>query len=416
MRNGGFRLVIAVLSVCVLTGCGKAPSKAPIRVGVLHSLTGTMALSEQSVIDATLMAVEEINARGGLLGRKLEAVVLDGKSHGPTFARQAERLITAEDASVVFGCWTSASRRSVKPVFEQHNSLLFYPVQYEGIELSPNIVYTGAAPNQQIIPAVEWCFRELRAQTFFLVGSDYVFPRTAHAIIRDEVERLGGKTVGDAYVLLESTDFRAVVDDITAKQPDVILNCINGAGNIAFFEELRSAGVTPSSVPTVSFSIAEDELRSIGTQQMVGDYCAWNYFQSVGTETNEAFVARFQRIFGRSRVTDDPMEAGYVGVHLWAQAVMEAGTTETTPVRDALAHQTFAAPEGLVSIDPASQHTCKPVRIGRIRADGQFDIVWASAQPVRPEPYPQSRSREEWDAFLADLYNGWGQRWANPGK
>jgi urea transport system substrate-binding protein len=411
--NRAMRLAL-INGLAALTGCSERTALEPIKVGVLHSLTGTMAISEKSVIDATLMAIDELNERGGVLGRQVVAVVADGKSDWPTFAREAARLIAEEQVKVVFGCWTSASRKTVKPVFEKHNHLLFYPVQYEGLEQSRNIVYTGAAPNQQILPAVDWCFRELKARKFFLIGSDYVFPRTAHAIITAQVAKLGGEVVGDEYVLLGQMDFRAVVEKIVGAQPDVILNCINGDSNLAFFEELRAAQDLPRDVRTLSFSMAEDELRSMGAPRMAGDYCAWNYFQSVDTPENRGFVERFKTKYGRNRVTDDPMEAAYFGVYLWAQAARTAGSTEPAAVRSALGGLTFAAPEGMVTIDPATQHTHKTVRIGRIRADGQFDILWASPQPVPPEPYPALRSRGEWEAFLADLYTDWEQQWANP--
>ena len=384
-------------------------------MGVLHSLTGTMAVSEKSVIDATMLAIDEINARGGVLGRKLQPVVTDGKSDGSAFAAEAAGLLTTGKVSVVFGCWTSASRKTVKPVFEERNRLLFYPVQYEGLEQSSNIVYTGAAPNQQIIPAVEWCFTHLQARRFFLIGSDYVFPRTAHAIIKDELARLGAQVAGEEYVLLGGTDFKTVVAKIAAAKPQVILNCINGDGNIIFMEELRAAGITPETVPVVSFSLAEDELRSMDAGKMAGHYCAWNYFQSVNRPENHAFITAFQQKYGTNRVTDDPMEAAYFGVHLWAQAVQAAGSTETAAVRKALAGRTFAAPEGPVTVDAATQHMQKTVRIGRIRPDGQFEIVWASPKPVPPVPFPESRSRAQWEKFLEDLFQGWGKRWANPG-
>lgn len=419
----GFALVLGA------TGCGKdkggvgvpagdrpaATGKGPIKVGVLHSLTGTMAISETSVRDATLMAIAEINAQGGLLGRTLLPVVADGKSDWPTFAREAERLITQDKVSVVFGCWTSASRKTVKPVFERLDHLLFYPVQYEGLEQSPNIIYTGAAPNQQILPAVKWSLDNV-GKKFFLVGSDYVFPRTANAIIRAQVTALRGEIVGEEYVLLGSTDVKDMVAKIVAAAPSVILNTINGDTNVAFFKELRAAGITPAKIPTMSFSIAEDELRSMDATQMAGDYTAWNYFQSGVSPENQKFVAAFKAKYGAARVTDDPMEAGYFGVHLWAQAVRDAGTDDVKEVRKKLPNQTFIAPEGLVSIDADNQHTWKTVRVGKIRADGQFDIVWTSDKPVRPVPFPVYKTREEWETFLAGLFTGWGQRWANPGK
>jgi urea transport system substrate-binding protein len=399
-------------------GSGLLPSgslrRAPIRVGVLHSLSGTMAISEQSVADATLLAIEEINAGGGLLGRKVEPVVADGQSDWSTFASEAERLITEEKVSAVFGCWTSASRKNVKPIFEKYEHLLFYPVQYEGLEQSPNIVYTGAAPNQQIIPAVKWCFDNL-GQKFFLVGSDYVFPRTANAIIKDQLGALRGEVLGEEYILLGSREVEEAVRKIVETQPEVILNTINGDTNIAFFRELRAAGVTAAEIPTMSFSIAEDELRTLGGENVVGDYACWNYFQSVDTDENRRFVKGFRARFGHDRVTDDPMEAAYLGVHLWAQAVRDAGTDEVNEVRKAIPDQTLQAPEGIVYINAENNHTWKIVRIGRVKKDGQFEIVWSSQKPVRPVPYPVYRSPSEWHDFLDDLYTGWGKKWSNPG-
>lgn len=387
----------------------------PIKVGILHSLSGTMAISERSVADATLMAIEEINEKGGLLGRKIKPIVVDGKSNWPTFAREAERLIAEEKVSVIFGCWTSASRKTVKPVFEKYNHLLFYPVQYEGLEESPNIVYTGAAPNQQIIPAVKWCFDNI-GKRFFLVASDYVFPRSANAIIKDQVTALRGEILGEEYIVLGSSDVEDAVQKIIKTQPDVILNTINGDTNVAFFRELRKAGITPDKIPTMSFSIAEDELRALGVENMLGDYACWNYFQSIDTMENKGFVERFKRKYGPSRVTDDPMEAGYFGVYLWAQAVKDAGTDDVNEVRKVTADQSFNAPEGMIYIEPENNHVWKTVRVGKIREDGQFDIVWSSQRPVKPIPYPIYRSKSEWDKFLKDLYEGWDKNWANPGK
>lgn len=385
----------------------------PIKAGILHSLTGTMAISESSVRDATLLAIEELNAAGGVLGRRIEPVIADGRSDSPVFAREAERLIASEKVAVVFGCWTSASRKTVRPVFERLHGLLFYPVQYEGLEQSPNIVYTGAAPNQQIIPAVKWSLDHL-GKRFFLVGSDYVFPRTANAIIKAQAAALGGEIVGEEYLRLGSLDANEVVQKIADARPDVILNTINGDSNVAFFAALRKAGITPSHIPTLSFSIAENELRRMDAKTMAGDYAAWNYFQSLRSPENLRFVAAFRKRFGQDRVTNDPMEAAYFGVHLWARAVAAAGTTEVSAVLAALKHQSFAAPEGIVSIDPDTRHTWKTVRVGKIRPDGQFEIVWNSENPTRPLPYPAFRSKPEWNAFLETLKDGWSGAWARP--
>jgi len=390
-------------------------SREPIKVGILHSLSGTMAISEKSVVDATLLAIEEINDQGGLLGRKVRPIVMDGRSDWPTFAELANKLVVEKKVSVVFGCWTSASRKTVKPVFEQHDHLLFYPVQYEGLEQSPNIVYTGAAPNQQIIPAINWCYANL-GKRFFLVGSDYVFPRTASAIMRDRIGELGGEIAGEEYVLLGSKQVEGMVQKILETRPDVILNTINGDSNVAFFRQLGKAGITPDKIPTMSFSLAEDELLVLGVANMTGNYACWNYFQSIDSEQNRSFVKRFRRRYGSYRVTDDPMEAGYFGVYLWAEAVKRAGTPDPKDVRKAVGGLSFRAPEGLVSVDPDTQHTRKSVRVGRIRPDGQFDIVWRSEEPIFPEPFPESRTRSEWNEFLQNLYVGWSDNWAKPGE
>ncbi|MGF1532164.1 MAG: urea ABC transporter substrate-binding protein [Bernardetiaceae bacterium] len=407
------RFIRIILLLLLAVSCQENIS--PIKVGILHSLTGTMAISEQSVADATLLAIEEINAAGGLLGRRIEPVLVDGASDWTTFAQQAERLIQIEKTDVVFGCWTSASRKTVKPVFEKYDHLLFYPVQYEGLEASPNIVYTGAAPNQQLRPAVKWAFDNI-GKRFFLIGSDYVFPQTASRIMRDLIEELGGEVVGDAFILLGSTDVDQAVADIIQTKPDVIMNTINGDSNIAFFKALAEAGLDAQTLPSFSFSIAEDELRHLDAKQFAGAYTVWNYFQSVDSPQNRDFVERYKSRYGEDRVTDDPIEAGYFGVYLWAQAVRAAGSTAPADVRAHLSNQSFEAPQGLVYIDGQTQHTWKTVRVGKFREDGQVDIVWDSGRPVRPIPYPENRPRQVWERFLDDLYRGWGFSWANPGK
>jgi len=366
-----FALIMVISQGCVRKPKFKAGK--PIKVGILHSLSGTMAISEKSVADATLMAIEEINEKGGLLGRKIKPVLFDGKSDWPTFAKEAERLILEEKVSVVFGCWTSASRKTVKPIFEKYDHLLFYPVQYEGLEISPNIIYTGAAPNQQIIPAVKWAFDNL-GKKFFLVASDYVFPRSANTIIKDQVAALRGEILGEEYLLLGSDAVEDIVAKIIAAQPDVILNTINGDTNLAFFKELRKQAITPEEIPVMSFSIAEKELSVMGAKEGAGNYASWNYFQSIDTENNHSFVRRFKEKYGQDQVTDDPMEAGYFGVHLWAQAVEEAETDDVTAVLKAILNQSFKAPEGMVYVEPENNHVWKTVRVGKIKEDGQFDI------------------------------------------
>ncbi|MFL5330833.1 MAG: transporter substrate-binding protein [Gemmataceae bacterium] len=389
-----------------------APTGPPIRVGILHSRTGTMAGSERPVIDATLMAIEEINGSGGLLGSPVEAVIEDGQSDGAVFAQKSEKLITQDKVAAVFGCWTSASRKAVRLVFEKHDHLLLYPVQYEGLEQSPNIVYLGAAPNQQIIPAVTWCSTFLKKQKLFLVGSDYVFPRAANAIIRDQATALGAEIVGEEYMPLSSMDVEPVIQKIAASNAEIILNTINGDTNLVFFRRLRAAGITPDKIPTISFSISEDDLSSFSPKDVAGDYAASNYFQSIDSPQNHAFLNRFQERFGTTRDVSDAMEAAYVGVHLWAQAVRQANKIEPNAVREALKTQSFDAPEGMMRIDFDTQHTEKYVRIGKITSEGRFAVVYCSEQPIAPVPYPRTRPKAEWDALLNDLHLRWGGQWA----
>jgi len=372
-------------------------------VGILHSLIGTMAQSESPVVDATLLAIDEINRRGGLLGRRVEAIVADGKSDGATFAREAECLLAESKVSALFGCWMSAHRKRVLPIVEKYDGLLIYPVQYEGLESSPNTFYIGAAPNQQIIPAICWAFGFLNCRRLFLVGSDYIFPRTANQIVRDQASRIGAEIAGELYIPSGCLEVRDVVSAISAAEPDLIVNTINGDSNIAFFRSLLAAGITPAKIPTLSFSIGENELRNL---DICGDYAAWNYFQTIERHENQVFLESFRSRYGPQRVTSDPMEAAYVGVNLWAQAVAEAGSQNPAEVRAALRHQSFNAPEGPVHIDPDNQHTWKTIRIGQVREDGQFEVIYSSEKPIRPEPYPRTRSAREWNLFVDSLETG----------
>jgi urea transport system substrate-binding protein len=394
-------------------GAVMPPGGERVKVGVLHSMSGTMANSEAVVVDAVLFALDEVNQAGGVLARPVNPVVADGRSDWPTFAREAERLISVEKVCTVFGCWTSASRKTVKPVFEEHDHLLIYPVQFEGLETSPCIIYTGAAPNQQILPAVQWAVASLHKKRFFLVGSDYVFPRAAHAIIKDYLQRAGAQVVGEEYVPLGSQKVEAVVAALVGAKPDLILNTINGDSNTAFFRALRTAGITPAHTPTLSFSVGEQELRSLNLADLEGDYAAWTYFQSVATPENEDFVRRFHEKYPQRSITD-PMETAYLGVKLWAGAVNEAQSLDPKKIRRALLNQRLKGPGGEVRIDPDTQYCFRTPRIGQVQADGQFKVVWTAPEPVRPEPYPNSRTAEAWRAFLHDLYTGWGNRWAAP--
>jgi urea transport system substrate-binding protein len=358
----------------------------PIKVGVLHSLSGTMAISETSVRDATLLAIEEINAAGGVLGKKLEPIVEDGASDWPTFAEKSRKLISSDKVAVVFGCWTSASRKAVLPVFEQLKGLLFYPVQYEGLEMSPNIFYTGATTNQQIVPAVDYLLQQ-NMKKMYLLGSDYVFPRTANDIIKAQLAAKSGELVGEEYTPLGHTDYATVIAKIKAAGPQVVFNTLNGDSNVAFFKQLKDAGIGADKMQTLSVSVAEEEVRGIGAENMLGHLAAWNYFQTTDTPANKKFVDAFRGKYGQARVTDDPIEAGYFGVYLWSQAAAKAGSVEVDKVREAAKNLEFAAPGGPVKVDDTNQHVWKTVRIGKVRADGQFDEVWNSGGPVKPDPY-----------------------------
>jgi urea transport system substrate-binding protein len=360
-----------------------------IKVGILHSLSGTMAISEVSVRDAELLAIEEINAKGGVLGKKIEAKVEDGASDWPTFAEKAQKLISVDKVATTFGGWTSASRKAMLPVFEKNKALLWYPVQYEGLETSPYIFYTGATTNQQIIPGMEY----LKAQgktKIFLVGSDYVFPRTANKEIKAYAAANGITIVGEEYTPLGHTEYSTVVNKLKDAKPDAVFNTLNGDSNVAFFKQFKAAGLTAAQMPVMSVSVAEEETRGIGAENIAGHLTAWNYYQTTDTPANKTFVEAYKKKFGANRVTDDPIEAGYVQVYLWKMAVEKAGTTEVEAVKKAADGITFDAPEGKVTIDGATQHIFKTARIGVIQADGLIKEVWNSGQPVKPDPYLKS--------------------------
>jgi urea transport system substrate-binding protein len=401
----------ATLAVGAVWWLARTP--APIRIGVLHSTSGTMAISERPLIDAVQLAVEEINGAGGVLGRQLEMVVADGRSDPAVFAAEAERLISEEDVVALFGSWTSASRKAVKEVVERNDHLLFYPLQYEGLEESQHVVYLGAVPNQQILPALRWSLANLGSR-FFLVGSDYLFPRAANAVIKAQLERWPFTIAGEAYIPLGSRDVAAAVRGIADARPDVVINTLNGDTNVAFFEALRDAGLTADVVPTLSFSIAEEELRYLPADAVAGHYASWPYFQSVAGGSNERFVSRVRERYGATRVTSDPMESAYSAVHLFAAAAAAAGSVDPVEVRAQVRGRSLGAPGGMLHIDAQNQHALKTPRIGRMRADGQFDVVWSAGFPVAPAPYPSLRSRADWDGFLAQLQQGWGGRWENP--
>ena len=387
------------------TDTGSA-SEDGIKVGILHSLSGTMAISETTVVDAEMLAIDEINAAGGVLGKQIIPIKEDGASDWPTFAEKATKLIDQDKVVTVFGCWTSASRKAVLPVFEAKQHMLWYPVQYEGQECSQNVFYTGAAPNQQIEPAVDWLL-ENRGNNFFLVGSDYVFPRTANNIIKEQLKAKGGTVAGEDYLPLGDTEVTPIITKIRAALPDggVIFNSLNGDSNVAFFKQMQGAGLNPDNYPVMSVSVAEEEVRQIGVEYLKDHYAAWNYFQTVESPQNDQFVAAFKAKYGDDRVTNDPMEAAYIMVYLWKQAVEAAGTTDLEPVRQAAIGQEFDAPEGKVKMFP-NHHISKTVRIGQVRDDGLFEIVSSTEGSVDPLP---------WNQYVAET-KGYACDWTDPAK
>jgi urea transport system substrate-binding protein len=380
-----------------------------VKIGVLHSLSGTMAISETVLKDTVLMAVDEINAKGGVMGMKIEPVVVDPASNWPLFAEKARQLITQDKVAATFGCWTSVSRKSVLPVFEELNSLLFYPVQYEGEEISKNVFYTGAAPNQQAIPAVEYLMSKDggSAKRWVLLGTDYVYPRTTNKILR---AFLKSKGVAEADILEEYTpfghsDYQTIIAKIkkfsSEGKKTAVVSTINGDSNVPFYKELGNQGLKATDVPVVAFSVGEEELRGVDTKPLVGHLAAWNYFMSIKAPANDAFTkkwaayAKAKNIAGHKDkpLTNDPMEATYIGIYMWKQAVEKAKSFDVAKVTAAMGGQTFTAPSGIVSkMDPKNHHLHKAVFIGEVKADGQFNVVWKTKGPVKAQP---------WSPFIA---------------
>ncbi len=357
-----------------------------IKVGILHSLSGTMAISETTLKDTMLMLIDEQNKKGGLLGKKLEAVVVDPASNWPLFAEKARELIQKEKVDAVFGCWTSVSRKSVLPVFEELNSLLFYPVQYEGEESSKNVFYTGAAPNQQAIPAVDYLMNDLGVKRWVLAGTDYVYPRTTNKILEAYLKAKGvaAEDIMVNYTPFGHSDWQTIVADIkkfgaTGKKTAVV-STINGDANVPFYKELGNQGVSAEEIPVIAFSVGEEELSGIDTKPLVGHLAAWNYFMSVEAEVNDSFIEAWQAFTkDDKRVSNDPMEAHYIGFNMWIEAVKKAGTTEAGAVQDAIIGVTVPNLSGGYSAMMPNHHVTKPVLIGEIQDDGQFEIVWQTS-------------------------------------
>lgn len=357
-----------------------------VKVGALNSLSGTMAISEVTVRNAIDLAVEQINAAGGVLGKQIQLIGEDGASEPTVFAEKAEKLISSDCVAAVFGGWTSSSRKAMLPVFEGANSLLYYPVQYEGLESSKNIFYTGATTNQQIVPALDY-LKEQGVTSLYLVGSDYVFPQTANRIIKAYAAANGMEIKGEDYTPLGSTDFSTIVNKVRTADADAVFNTLNGDSNVAFFREYRNVGLTAQEMPVVSVSIAEEEVGGIGVQNITGQLVAWDYYQTIDSPENKAFVEAYKAKYGANKPTSDPMEAAYVSVYLWKNTVEKANSFAVPDVQAAAGGVQFDAPEGLVQIDGDNNHITKTARMGEIRPDGLIYTIWESPGPIEPDPY-----------------------------
>lgn len=379
-----FRSAITGIAGALL--CATAVAADPVKVGVLQSLTGTMAISEVTVKGAELLAIDEINVAGGVLGRKIQALVEDGASDPAIFAQKATKLLQSDQVVTVFGGWTSASRKAMLPVFQRLHGLLWYPVQFEGNECSPNIMYSGAQPNQQILPAFAWS-QGKGYRKYFLIGSDYVFPRTANLILKKHIESAQLQVAGEEYVPLGGTDFSAVLAKLQAAQPDIIFNTLNGDSNVAFFKQMSARGLPPSKLPVMSFSIGEQEASAMGPALVQGSYAAWNYFQSLDTPANRKFVGAYQGKFGAHAAVTDPMVHGYIDVYQWKAAAEKAGSFDPTQVRKAaVALAAQESPMGPVRF-AANQSLFQQAYIGQLDAAGQFKIVFQSPGEIAPDPY-----------------------------
>ena len=412
-------VAVAVSASLSLVACGGGEQASgdftgEVKVGILHSRSGTMAISENTVAEAELLAIDEINARGGVKidGKKLRIVPIeeDGASDWPTFAEKATKLIDQDHVVVVFGGWTSASRKAMLPIFEAKDHFLFYPIQYEGQECSKNIFYSGAAPNQQAEPAVAWLLKN-KGRDFFLVGSDYVYPRTANTIVKAQLRVSGGRVVGEDYVPLDNTEVAPIITKIKQALPKggVIVNTLNGDSNVAFFKQMKEAGITPAKGYWImSFSIAEEEIAAIGPKYLEGTYATWNYFQTLNTTASKEFTGSFKAKYGENRVTNDPAEAAYTMVYLWAAAAEKANSINDNKVREALIGMSFDAPEGKVTVQP-NHHLEKLVLIGEVQKDGMFKIL-------KNEGFVKPLA---WDQFVPETKGytcDWSQKRRDAGK
>jgi urea transport system substrate-binding protein len=370
---------------------GLAVEDKTVTVGILHSVTGTMAISETGSVQAEKLAIEQINAMGGVLGRKIEFIQEDGASDWPTFAEKAKKLLVSDKVAAVFGCWTSASRKAVLPVFEQYNGMLYYPTFYEGLEQSPDVIYTGQEATQQIIAGINWVVKNKGAKKFFLLGSDYIWPRTSNKIARKHIEKLGLKVVGEEYYPLGHTQFNSVINKIKLKKPDVLYAIVVGGSNVAFYKQLKAAGIdmTKEKPLVLTISVTEDEILGIGGENIVGAYASMKYFQSLTNDNNKKFVKAFKKRWGKDIVIGDVTQAAYLGPWLWKAAVEKAGSFDIDKIRKASPGiELKTAPEGYVRIHP-NHHLWSKTRIGHARSDGQYDVVFETAELIEPNPFPE---------------------------
>ncbi len=395
-------VAVVMVAGLVSTGCGsRVGASGPgsssgrscvdtsgnsVKIGFLNSLSGTMAISEKTVHDSLLLAADQINSSGGVLGKQLQIISEDGASEPTTFAEKAGKLISSDCVAAVFGGWTSASRKAMLPVFEGANSLLFYPVQYEGLEASPNIFYTGATTNQQIVPALDY-LKQKGVKSLFLVGSDYVFPRTANKEIKAYANANGIEIKGEEYAPLGYTDFSTIVNKVKAAGAGAVFNTLNGDSNVAFFKEYRNAGLSPATMPVVSVSIAEEEIGGIGLDNVVGQLTAWNCYQTIDSPRNAAFVQAFKTKYGQNRVTSDPMEAAYTSLFLWKEMVGKAKSFKADDIRKAADGVSYDAPEGKVTVNGENHHIAKTALIGKVGPDGLIHAEWSSGAPIQPDPF-----------------------------
>jgi urea transport system substrate-binding protein len=370
---------------------GLAVTDTTVKVGILHSVTGTMAISETGSVQAEKLAIEQINAMGGVLGRKIEYIQEDGASDWPTFAEKSKKLLVNDKVAAVFGCWTSASRKAVLPIFEQYNGMLYYPTFYEGLEQSPNVIYTGQEATQQIIAGIDWVTKTKGAKSFYLLGSDYIWPRTSNKIARKHIEKLGLSVVGEEYYPLGHTQFNSVINKIKLKKPDVIYAIVVGGSNVAFYKQLKAAGIdmTKEKPLVLTISVTEDEILGIGGDNMQGAYAAMKYFQSLPNDNNKKFVADFKAMWGKDTVIGDVTQAAYLGPWLWKAAVEKAGSFDIDKVRAASPGlELTTAPEGYVKVHP-NHHLWSKTRIGHARPDGQYDVVFETKELIEPDPFPK---------------------------